>query len=357
MKKKILIINLGKEYGGAEKMLENLVYYIENDLDISLVVEDQIFKKFNEKFNNVTVIKVAINSLNYSSLFIKLLKLIKQENISIVYTHGTKANLIGVFLRKICKIKYIVTIHSDIFYDYSGFKKYILSFIEKVIVNSADNIITVSNNLNQKISKKYRIDCLTIHNGLRFQHRNLIVKKYRQNNKLNLLFVGRLCAVKNVPFLLEALLELNKRNINFECNIIGEGEERASLQKICSDYRLDDKVNFIGFTNNINQYMQKSDLLLMTSLMEGIPMVIIEAFSNYLPVIASNVGGIGEMILDEYNGFLYESNNLDHLVQILLKCYYKQYDLDIIGKNAYESYNNQWSVEKMSKQYLDIFLN
>ena len=144
-KKKILIIDIGKEYGGAEIMIENLISAINDEVDISLVVNDNgIFKKNVLSKYNINVLCIRNSLKKLLSNIIKIKKYVKENNIDIINVHGIIAGLIGVSVKRTGKVKLIATIHSDLKYDFNGIKKLIYYWIEKIVVNNCDEVITVS---------------------------------------------------------------------------------------------------------------------------------------------------------------------------------------------------------------------
>lgn len=355
---KILVVNLGKDYGGAEKMLLHFCSFFEKDAEVFLCLHPKMRQYFDNKLKNTEIIFLESDGFSYFKIIKELIKIIKKNNISIVYTHGIKTNLIGVILKKVLRVKFFVTIHSDLVYDYNNkLKQLIFLLFEKVIVHSADKTITVSKNLEQKILTRHNVITTTIHNGV-MEINDSDMEDYEENETQNLsiLFVGRLCKVKNIELLLESLKLLNEKKYAFSCDIVGEGEEKKNLIKLSEDLGLTDRVNFHGFKSNISHFMKKNDVLIMTSLMEGIPMVILEAFSNKKPVISSNVGGVSELITHNRNGILYETNNREELFNILVRCCTYEYDLNTLGENAYKDFLENWNCEKMCEKYYNLFV-
>lgn len=355
-KKKILIIDIGKEYGGAEIMIENLISAINDEVDISLVVNDNgIFKKNVLSKYNINVLCIRNSLKKLLSNIIKIKKYVKENNIDIINVHGIIAGLIGVSVKRTGKVKLIATIHSDLKYDFNGIKKLIYYWIEKIVVNNCDEVITVSNNLNNKIFKRHHIKAKTIYNGIKCDNLELKAKK-QSEDKFIILFVGRLTKVKNVELLLKGLKYLKNNNIKFECNIVGDGEEKEKLIEIAQNYKIDNYVKFLGFRSDVNKFMKKSDVLIITSHMEGIPMVIIESFLNRLPVVASNVGGIPEMITNNYNGILFDKNNEVEFKNCLLSISrISKEKMTYICENAYLEYEKKWCIEVFKDSYLKIF--
>lgn len=352
-KKKVLILDLGREYGGAEKVIENLVVSLSEEVEIKLYVNKVTKDKFTNKGLPKHIQGKDISFIGYFKLIKDIFEDIKNSKIDILNTHGMSANLIGVILRTITKVKFIVTIHSDLNYDFNGIKNRVYFWLEKVSVKLADTVVTVSNNLNKKIYIRHNVKPITIYNGVsNYLYNNNVVKE----EGFNILFVGRLTKVKNIELLLTGLKFLSENNIQFKCNILGDGEEKEKLIKLAQEYGISNNVNFIGFINDVESYMLKSDILIITSHMEGIPMVIIEAFKYKLPVIASDVGGISEMIINEQTGILFNKDDENEFKKCLLRVSkYSKEKLNILANNAYTIYEKKWNVEVMKNSYLKIF--
>lgn len=359
IKKKVLIIDLGKSYGGAEKLIENLLVGLRNDFDMRIAInlKGEFILKSNiiDEFNKITLINTKKTIIK--NIF-SLIKYIKRERIDIIHCHGTPSNAIGILLKKLCKVKFISTIHSDLNYEFDGIKKLIYLKIEKLMLKYCDECITVSENLKNKIIKRYGKEedkFKLIYNGIEIN--NLADINCNSNTAFTFLFVGRLVEIKNIPLLLEGLKFLKDNKRDFYCNIIGEGEERDNLEKLSVDFGINDNVNFLGFKSNIQEYMINSNALILTSKMEGIPITIIEAFANKLPVIASAVGGITEMIVDGENGVLYDIQEKEKFFKILLDIIDNKINLCEIKENEYKIYLSKWNREKMLYNYNNIYLN
>ncbi len=148
------------------------------------------------------------------------------------------------------------------------------------------------------------------------------------HDKKFLLFVGRLHEVKGLDVLLESLLLLkNKGMLNFYTHLIGDGPQRQLLENYVRDNNLSESVSFLGTMQHdeIHRWMKVSDALCLPSRMEGRPSVLIEAFACGLPAIASNVGGIPELV-NRSNGLLVQKEDANELAQGLFDVIHKQWD-------------------------------
>lgn len=358
-KEKLLIIDLGKAYGGMEKLLENLILGFRNEFEITLAINS--CGEFNEKsniFNECKVLKFNNNSKTFIKTIWKLVKYVKTEKIKVIHCNGTPSNIIGMVLKKFLDVKFISTIHSDIVYEFEGRKRFIYLKIEKMTAKYANCVVSVSADLEKKLKCRHNKDSdkfKTIYNGVDFGNDQRIGES--KNEELKILFVGRLVEIKNIEYLLENIHSFKNSNRKFSCDIIGEGELKEDLKRMCSEKGITEYVNFLGYKDNIKDYMNNSDLLVMTSKMEGIPLVIIEAFSSMLPVISSSVGGIVEMIEHNKTGILFDLNENDKLSKILIDISNDKYDLNKISQCAFDEYKNKWTREAMITRYRELYLS
>lgn len=128
-----------------------------------------------------------------------------------------------------------------------------------------------------------------------------------------ILCVASLIEVKNQLFLMNALAPLLEHRKNAELHLVGGGEPSyiAQVRQAVHDLGITSQVKFLGFQENVAERMQKAAVLVLTSLREGLPNVLIEASGSGLPVVATDVGGVSEIIEHNVNGFLVERDNAE----------------------------------------------
>lgn len=358
IKRKILMIDLGKSYGGAEKLIENIILGLKDDFDISIAIDrDGEFRRKSEAIKVCKTLLVNNNLKNLIKNILVIRKYIKKEKIYTIHCHGTPSNIIGIVLKKTCRVKFITTVHSDLMYEFEGKKKFIYSKIEKLTLKYADFIIPVSKNLKEKLINRHGKEddkIRLIYNGIGID--TSIVNAKKSDDKFKFLFVGRLVEIKNVELLLQGLNYIKNKGKDFICNIIGDGEDLEKLKNITKELGLEYKVRFLGYRNDIQEFMLKSNVLILTSKMEGIPITIIEAFANKLPVISTAVGGVLEMIVNGENGILFDLENKHEFNKVLLDLLENKYDLDKLSDNAYNEYLKKWNQKTLTDEYKCIYL-
>jgi glycosyltransferase involved in cell wall biosynthesis len=183
-------------------------------------------------------------------------------------------------------------------------------------------------------------------------------KRYLKNS-LNLpegqivSFVGRLVPAKNVNALLDAWDQILDTGATLL--ILGDGPQRARLEALCRDRRLTDSVLFVGNVENVVQYLQCSDVYVLPSLTEGLPIALLEAMACSLPVVASAVGGVPQVVEDGVNGFLVPPGNVRDF-QDKLKGLLRDGELrHQMGNQARRTVVSRYSLAKICERYLALY--
>lgn len=141
-------------------------------------------------------------------------------------------------------------------------------------------------------------------------------KKTRDGFGKHILFVGRLDAVKGVPLLLEAFGKILKKHPDAKLTVVGDGPLRGPLETQATEPELGSAVTFTGFRsqNEVSALMEDADMLVLPSFAEGVPVVLMEAMASRIPVIASQVAGVSELVQDGISGFVIPPGDMETLV-------------------------------------------
>ena len=120
-----------------------------------------------------------------------------------------------------------------------------------------------------------------------------------------LLYVGRLAAVKGLPVLLKSLAAIRTHRPDVQLTVVGDGPDRAQLERCATHHGLKDHVRFVGYCSQsqVADFLQETDVFVMSSFAEGVPVVLMEAMAAGVPVVATRIAGVGELVEDGVSGF------------------------------------------------------
>ncbi|OUW17182.1 MAG: hypothetical protein CBD18_05375 [Opitutales bacterium TMED158] len=167
-----------------------------------------------------------------------------------------------------------------------------------------------------------------------------------------ILCLGTLCRRKNQGLLIEALSEIDRAKIPFQCVFIGEGEDREFLEELTDKLGLRNCIQFMGYIQNAAALVPTFDLLVSPSLSEGMPLAVLEAFGSRVPTIASDTPEHKELIEDGSTGFLFVSDNRASLVESLQRFFASNPDaLDSMVDSSEAIFRENYAFENIIKAY------
>lgn len=365
-KMKILFVITGLGFGGAEKQLcllsDELIK--KNNIEITIVSLVKSASEIKPNNNRIKIYNIGMKKTPFSFIYslFKLRKIIKKENPDIIHSHMFHANI----LSRICSILtsipiLICTAHSSNEGGYFRMKLYkATEKLATILTNVSQE--AVNNFINKKASTPQKI--ILMPNGVNVeafsfdQNANIEFKKklgLPDESKL-IIAVGRLTEAKDYPTLLKALSLI--KNQNARLIIIGDGDcqYKEELLNLAKSYSIIDKVYFLGLQNDIPKWMSAADVYVMSSAWEGMPLVIGEAMSCQCCIVATDCGGIIDLVKN--NGFIVPKKDPISLAQkidsVLLLPEHLKSD---IGKHAREHIVNNYSIESIAKKWLSLYNN
>ena len=356
-------------YGGAETGCYDLAHYLPENNCISYIVTSggELLKFIDKK--KVKVIKLPVHSKNpFLMLFnsIALIFIILLNNISIVHARSRAPAWSCLFATKITRRKFVTTFHGTY-----NFKNSIKKFYNSVMVRS-DLIIAGSNfifsHINQNYSKyldlkkKFlvifrgiNVDYFELSTILDSEENRLISDWEVDRNKKTILMPGRLTAWKGQETFIEALNLVNKElgYESFNAIILGSDQGRdiytKKIKRLAEQYRLTSQLKFIEHCKNMPLAYKISNIVVSASVEpEAFGRVAVEAQSMEKPIIASDIGGSNETIIDNVTGFLFQSGNAEALSKKIVEVL--QLDesrLKSIGIEGRKNIIKKFNVEKM----------
>ncbi|EKE04302.1 MAG: Glycosytransferase [uncultured bacterium] len=316
---------------------------------ISSVIE--LYKNSDIFINGIKLLSTYKEGNIFYKNFVYLLFLIRyvavlstDSDIGIVHIHTSSR---GSFLRKfialnIAKLfnkQVLLHIHGsefNVFYEKSSI---IIRNLVRYALNKSDTIITLSSYWQSEITK------ICQNEKIKVLYNPIVIKEahFRESENINVLFMGRLGKRKGIPDILEAAKRIKSDNIRFY--LYGDGDIE-SFRKLIKTYNLEDKVFLLGWVSGKDkeQAFRNTDIYFLPSYSEGLPISILEAMANSLPIISTPVGGISEAVKDNINGFLVKPGDyisLAEKIEILAN------DKDLRYKMGIESF-------RIAKEKFDI---
>ncbi len=363
---KIKILHLLSSRGlyGAERVLINLMEHYDTKIFTTYMVLLQDSKApANDLIETATergVHSISIPCGKWIDInaFKLVCEIIKNEGIDIVHCNEMKSRLYGLFMSLIFHIPVITTHHNWI---RNKLSTTIFEYFDAVYIRFIDRIIPVSTSVKNDLRKvavpEKRMSVIL--NGINV--REFVKNKQKAANLRNRLnigdseyvvgSVGRLSVEKGHRYFLKAAHKVLTKMQNVRFVIVGEGELTDELMEFARKLGIEENIIFAGYQNDVTQFYSMMDICVLPSLIEGTPMALMEAMATGVPMIASAVGGVPDIINNKENGILVEPRNHNAISNAILLLLQDRVTCDKISKNARMTILERYSSDRMTRQY------
>ncbi len=370
--KKILYCITKGNFGGAQRYVYDLAINI-NKKDYEVVVlcgeGETLPKKLEEADIRVIRLKSMqrdISVFKELKSFVELYKIFKQEKPDVIHLNSSKMGGSGAFIGRLTGLKNIIfTAHGFAFNEDRSFisKKILLAFHWLTILLTHKTIIVSDKTMKDidylpfmknKLVKIYN----GIDTGLDFYNKEEAIRFLLKDKNIStvgktiLLSIGELHKNKGYDLFIPSLKKVEK---DFIYLIIGEGEERNNIAMLIKDNDLRDKVFLLGRIENAYKYIKASDIFVLPSRTEAFPYVLLESGLAGACVLASNVGGIGEVIKDDYNGVLFDVNSEGDIVRKVNMLIGSGEMRERFGKLVQEKVVKEFGLDRMLERTRDVY--
>lgn len=369
MNLKVLHLISGGDTGGAKTHIFSLMEGLKDFVDAKIIcfIEDTFYEE--AKSNGIDIEVIPQKRRSDMSVVKKISDLVNDEHYDIVHCHGARANTIAIFLKSKINVPMITTIHSDYLLDFkdSFYKDLIFTPINTFALKRFDYYVAVTENFKSMlIDRGFNAQKIyTLYNGINMNSDPWVIvkddflKRYNIDYKGKYLVgqVARLDGVKNIKMTIRAAQKLSETRRDIMFLIAGDGEELHELQKSAKELKVEDMIVFLGFVKENMSFFNAIDLNILTSLSESFPYVILEASKMKKATIATNVGGINELIRDGVDGYLIESNDFNKLasrIDYLADNSVKSVEM---GESIYNRVKESFSTESMAATQIEIYNN
>lgn len=368
-----------------DKLLTNQLQFMQQYFDVTAVSSDEIELKKIAKSQGIAYKAIEMSRKitpfkDLLSLF-KLIFFLYKSKPSIVHTHTPKAGIIGMLAARIVGIpNRLHTVAGLPLMEAKGGKRKILNFVEKVTYSCATKVYPNSKGLYDFIleenftnTSKLKVIGNGSSNGIdtNFFNPDLISTSQKKLLKHNLnistddfvfIFVGRLVTDKGINELVSAFIEVQKANENTKLLLVGPLESDLDPLKASTLKNISENKNIIitGYQTDVRPYFSISNCLVFPSYREGFPNVVMQAGAMQLPVIASNINGCNEIIIEKKNGLLINVKDTQSIIDAMFfmlndKSYYMY--LYNSRKMVVERYEQSYIWHQILNEYFKLIID
>lgn len=359
------------------KILQEMDYEIHYATDLHNVV----YGNDNSALKNTGIITHQIDfvqspfSKEVRKSYLQLKQLMLSEKFDLVHCHmpmsGVIARVAAEKVRKVSgrNIPVLYTAHGFHFFSGSPLRNWIYYPVERFFARYTDRLILINHEdyyrgkkfpirgkaeyvpgVGVEVPQDYVPESFNINYKIKYIQ-NIIEKKITNNTKV-LSSIGVLSKVKNHRLLIDMMAEL--RDLDIICIIGGTGEEEDILKKKIKELHLEEKVFMAGYINNVSEILYASDCFVLPSYREGLPVVVMEAMAAGLPVIASKIRGVVDLVSHKKGGYLVKDIKPENFAVVVRKMFVDKYNKSTIPCDILRKRMGKWNHEQVKKFSRDI---
>jgi len=370
--KKILLYTDTPQVGGAELQTFLLAKFLDKEKFTPILTCSNFstLDKWCENFEkeDIKVIRLNVRHKHDPRHYKLLKKIIKEEEINVLHAQvwNPASCRFAYSAATSMKIPLITTEHDPFKLSFIKdiFKKRFLKKVSKIITVSKQNA-----ELLKKLYPKQAYKIQVIHNGIdttwwKSQLLRFTEEDYREikenefhahRNTLIMVCVAELHERKGQKYLIKALKELVEEFPNLKLVLIGDGKDRENLEKLVQQLRLEDHVRFLGKRKDIAPLLKASDIFVLPSKREAFGLVNLEAMMIPLPIVATKVGGIPEVVENGENGILVVPEDEKNMARALKSLIISKKKREKMAENGQKLVLEKFSAKEMAKKYEKIY--
>lgn len=360
---KIVQISASSKIGGGEQILFSLVKNLSDRYEFLVVAPPGLLL---EKISNQGVDTKSLRSNSFLGIIIELRHFLKRENVGVVNVHGTRAAFwVRLAVIGLERPKIIYTLHGLHIAKKNPLVKWPLLWLEELLNYYTDTLVCVSE-ADRKVVLGYNLisseNLIVIKNGInigRFQISPSSIKEAKQDLRISDKFIlgsfARLHPQKDFNTLLMALKLVIPLVPDIEFLIVGDGPLRSTLEKKVKDLRIGKWIRFLGFREDVPILMNLCDIVILSTNWEALGLVCLEAGACRKPIIASDVEGPREAVVDRETGYLFRPGSEKDLAEKIVKLYKSKELRKKMGRKGFKFVSREFSLERMLEQYVDLY--
>lgn len=293
--------------------------------------------------------------------------LMEREKYEFVHCHSPIGGVVSRIAGKATKTKVIYTGHGFHFFKGAPIKNWLLYYpIEKLLSKKTDVLITINEeDYNLATKKKFKAKRIEHIKGIGINLDKFLPQTLETKNKLReeysyspddfiLIYVAELSYRKNQELLIKAVSKLTDQIPNIKLLLVGLGDFHDKYSELIKNLAIEDKVELLGYRNDVPSLMQLADLAVSASRQEGLPVNVMEAMATGLPLVVSNCRGNRDLVVDGKNGYVYDLKDTNKLSDSLINLYKDKELRSKFSKNSLAMIN-QYSVDNIMAKTREIY--
>jgi glycosyltransferase involved in cell wall biosynthesis len=293
--------------------------------------------------------------------FVEIARFIRNERVQVVHAHEFGSIIGGSMIRRWTSPPLVATVHGREYLAVSRRRQTMFRWLTR----PCDRIVAVSNSVATFLSDTVRVSAArieTIYNGIDLgtYHRNGKASSLRLELGIGpedrvITAVGSLYPVKGQRFLIRAMPAILHRVPTATCLLVGHGHLRTELEREVQDMGLGRSVHFLGYRQDVPALLGMSDLFVLPSLSEGLPLSLLEAMAAGCPVVATSVGGNTEVVRDGVTGYLLPPERPDLIADRIIRLLVEREAASAMVARAQADIKRRFSAEAMVDRYERLF--
>jgi glycosyltransferase involved in cell wall biosynthesis len=289
------------------------------------------------------------------SAVVALRAIVERHKIDLIHCHNIKPNLYSWLALRNGGIPILSTCHS---WHTGTPRGWFISVLDRLILHGLDRVVLVSDHMKPQV-RRFAIPADIIYNGI--DPSPFCIPKSDLREKMNwsqrplVGAIGRLSHEKGIKYLLRAAVTILEDFPNALFLIVGDGPRRQSLETEAIALGIQESVRFLGVREDIPEILSCLDVLVMPSLIEGMPMALLEAMASGLPVVASRVGSIPAVVENRTNGIMCTPGDASTLAAEVLDLIEDKELRSRLGRKASKDVETNFSAASMAKRYLQVY--
>lgn len=367
---RLLFVIANDTYGGGERVFSQIINALPQD-HYEVFIASTPGGEFHRSItrDGVTVCPLDFSHRFNPLLLIKLLQIIKKYRIDLVHGQGARADFYARSAAHLARVRCMSTVAMPVEgFDVSYLKRYIYCLFDHFTERYVDRFLLCSEALRKTYVEKHMVPsekAVRIYNGIELdkyspetgQDHTARLKEELGLDSVSVLVgaIGRMSWQKGFEYLVRAVAAVRAAVPEVRVLFVGDGPLKDDLEHLARQSGVEDTTVFTGFRSDIKDILSAIDVLAVPSLREGFPMVTLEAMAMAKPIVATEIKGMDEQVLDMKTGLSIPPADTDSLGSAIIRLLKNKDLARRLGRNAREYVTDNFSLDKMLQETQDVY--